>query len=1131
MKNPLLLSCIVQNHSVKFYFRVMKLWLFLLLTGTLQLVASNTKAQDAVIKLPSQSLSVGNLISEIEKQTDYLVVYSNREINTERQINVKNTSAQVMTLLKEAFAKTEIGYEFENDYILLANKAKTDAIQQQKDRKIEGTVTDAAGEPIIGANVSVVGSQSIGTITDLDGKFSLKVPEDCTLHVSYIGYIVQNVDIKGKSFVKVVLKEDTKTLDEIVVVGYGTMKKSDITGSLSSVKVDELKEGVSTSVDQMLFGKSAGVTVVQNSGEPGGGYSINIRGASSINAGVSPLYVIDGIPIDNSRAIDQGSISGFNSSRTPRNPLASINPADIESIEILKDASATAIYGSRGANGVILVTTRGGSSEKMKVSYSGSFGVQTPARRLDLLNATDYKRVMNEIIDAGTGEEGNRVGDIANNGAGTDWQDEVTRNAITHEHQLSFSGGTSKTFYYASFNYTKQDGIVKNTSFERWGARLNLKSDISSKLTLGMNVTGSYMKDQFVADGYGVNKDAGVLYAAYNFDPTLPVWGEDGAYATSSLLSVDNPVAIQEGMSSRSDTYRILASAYAEYHITKDLFAKLNVGTDFLNENRKNFNSSLCEFGRDNGGVGSNQNGEKTNYIVEGTVNYNKTIKQHSFGALFGLSYQRFSNSSMNMRAASFPDESLGADNLTAGAQDTYRLSNSSTGNRLASYIGRVNYSFDDRYLMTATFRADGSSRFGKNNRFGYFPSTALAWKISNESFMKDIRAITSMKIRASWGRTGNQDIGNYPSLTTYSVANAAVWGDKKINGIQPSKMPNPDLKWETTDQFNVGLDFGFFNNRITGGVDYFWKKTTDMLLQLPVDQTTGYTSKLSNIGRIDNRGLEIFLNTVNIHAGDFKWTSDVTFSAMKNEVKSLGSVDEIIIGAGYLHVDQVAIRKPGYPLNAYYGWEVAGVWQEKDDYSKMKEKFVPGELKYVDQNGDGYINDADRVVLGDSFPDFSWSFGNTFSYKNLDLYVFFEGVQGVEMLNGNLIDNYFPLSFRRNKFSELYLNRWTPENPTNQYPSFVDPLAHGRKVVNSRTLSDASYVRLKTIRLSYTFPKFSKFISSLQVYATAENVFTFTDYIGLDPTVNSNSNVNFRMDFNSYPSARTYMFGVKLDF
>nr|WP_129730358.1 TonB-dependent receptor [Parabacteroides goldsteinii] len=1086
----------------------------------------------AQVTITVKNQSIRQALKEIERLSNYKFFYNNDLSSLDKVVSLSAKDESIEAVMSKLLAGTDISYKQDNNNLIVLTLKATTPKQAASDQKIKGTVVDESNQPVIGANIVVEGTTN-GTITDLDGNFSLQVPEKAELRISYIGYLDQKVKVGNNTTLHIVLKEDTQTLDEVVVVGYGTMKKSDLTGSVSSVKVDELKEGIGTSVDQLLFGKSAGVNVIQNSGEPGGGFSINIRGASSINAGVEPLYVIDGVPIDNSRAVESGSIVGFNSNRSPRNPMSTINPADIESLEILKDASATAIYGSRGANGVVLITTKSGKTGKQQISYSGSVSISSPAKKLDLLNATDYKRVLNAIIDEGGESDIYRVGDIQNNGLGTDWQDEVTKqNAISHEHQLSFTGGNEKTFYYASLNYANQDGIVKNTSFERWGARLNLKSNINSRLTINFNVTGSYVKDRFAANGYGVNAEAGVLYAAYNYDPTLAVKDEDGNYVRSTILSVDNPVAIQEGMTSHSDTYRVLASAYGEYRIIDGLTAKLSLGTDFVNENRKNFISSLTQYGEDNGGIGSNQNSEKSNYIVEGILNYIKTINEkHSIGGLFGMSYQRFVNTSMNSRAADFPDESLGADNLQLGNQETFRITNSVTGNRLASYISRFNYGFDDRYLATVTFRADGSSRFGANHRFGYFPSAALAWKMSNESFFKEFSALSQLKMRLSWGRTGNQEIGNYPALSTYSAGNAAIWNDQVVTGTKPSKIPNPDLKWETTDQYNVGFDYGFFNNRLNGSIDYFWKKTTDMLLELPIPQSTGYSNQLTNIGRIDNQGIELSLNTINIDNPDFSWTSNFTFSAMKNEVKDLGGIDEIIIGAGYTHVDQVAIRRPGVPLNSYYGYEVAGVWQINDDFSKMKEDYVPGDLKYVDQNGDGVIDDKDRVVLGNSFPDFSWSFGNTFTYKNFGLYVFFEGVQGVDMLNGNLIDNYFPISFRRNKFSELYLNRWTPDNQTNEYPSFVNPLKFGRKVCNSNTISDASYVRLKTIRLSYTFPKVSKYIGSLQVYATAENLITWTDYIGLDPTLNSNSNSNFRMDFNSYPSARTYMFGVKLDF
>lgn len=1109
----------------------MRLSILMLICALNFVQASNSYAQNAKVNLNVSNQTVREVLDEIENQSEFTFFFNNRHVDLQRRVSVTARKSDVFKVLDTVFEGTNVHYSVVDKKIVLSTES-VPAGQQSHTKKITGKVIDTNKEPIIGVNMVVKEQPTLGTVTDIDGNFSLTVPENATLQVSYIGYNTQELSVAGKTLFTILMKEDNKTLDEVVVIGYGTMKKSDITGSVASVKVSELKEGVSTSVDQMLLGKSAGVNVVQSSGEPGGGFSVNIRGASSINGGVSPLYVIDGIPIDNSRPVSQGSIVGFDSNRSPRNPMSSINPADIESIEILKDASATAIYGSRGANGVILITTKGGKEEKMKVGYSGYVGIQSPSRKLDLLNATDYKRVLNEIIDAGGEQEASRVGEIANGGAGTDWQDEVMKqNAIVHEHQLSFTGGSKKTTYYTSFNYINQDGIVKNTSFERISARVNLKSDINSKLQIGLNATGTYMKDNYVANGFGVNEFAGVMNSAYNYDPTYPVKDADGNYALSPLLSIDNPMALDEGMKSYSDTYRILASAFGEYHFTKDLFARLNLGTDFMNESRKSFVSSETIAGRNYGGLASNQNSEKTNYIVEGTLNYGKTFKKHTIGALAGVSYQRYVTSYLNNKASDFPNESLGADNLGLGNQETFRMQNSVTGNRLASYIGRANYSYDDKYLATVTFRADGSSRFGKNNKFGYFPSAALAWKISNESFLKNIRQLTSLKLRAGWGRTGNQEIGDYPAISTYSQAGSAIWDGKQVVGTAPAKIPNPDLKWETTDQLNLGLDFGIFNNRINGGVDYFRKKTTDMLLQLPIPQSTGYNSILSNVGRIDNNGFEFFINTVNVDTRNFSWQSNITFTSMRNKVKDLGGIDEIIVGAGYTHVEQVAIRKPGLPLNSYYGWEVAGVWQKDDDFSKMKTDYKPGDMKYVDQNGDGVINDADRMVLGDSFPDFQWSFGNTFTYKGIELYVFFEGMQGVDMLNGNLIDCYFPISFRRNKFSEPYLNRWTPENPTNQYPSFVDPLKDGRKVVNSRTLSDASYARLKTIRLSYTLPKLIKEIQTLQLYVTAENLFTITDYVGLDPAINPNNNTNFRMDFNAYPSSRTFIFGVKLDF
>lgn len=1109
----------------------MRIAIILLFGLFIQASAHELHSQSSSLSLNMRNATIEEVLNKIEANTEFYFLYNSKLINVDKKVNIQLDEDDIHTVLKTIFAQTDVIYKIEGNQIIL-NKKEYASVPQQNG-KIQGTIVDEKGEPVIGASISVAGTTQ-GTVSDIDGRFSLDAASNAMLQVSYIGYLSQTIPVNNQTRLNIILKEDTQTLEEVVVIGYGTVKKSDITGSVASVKVGELREGVTTSVDQMLLGKSAGVNVVQSSGEPGGGFSINIRGASSVNAGNGPLYVIDGVPIDNSRPVDKGSIVGFSDNRSPRNPMSSINASDIESIEVLKDASATAIYGSRGANGVILITTKGGGKdEKTKVSYQGYIGIQNPANKLKLLNAADYKRIINDIIDAGGDEEGNRVGDIANGGLGTDWQNELTNsNAIVHDHQISFSGGTAKTAYYVSLNYMNQEGMIRNTNFDRYSARVNLQSDVNSRLKIGINATGSYIKDGFVANGFGVNENGGAMYAAYNFDPTLGVMDDAGNYITSPLLTLDNPVAIAEGMRSKSDTYRFLASAFGEYSIMEGLSARLNLGTDFMNESRKSFVSSLTKAGRNNGGLAANQNSEKSNYLIEGTLNYTKTFGIHSLNALGGITYQRFVTSRLSNTASDFPNESLEADNLGIGNQETFRITNSVTGNRLASYIGRVNYSLLDKYLITATLRADGSSRFGANNRFGYFPSTALAWKMSNENFLKEVDFLTSLKFRASWGKTGNQEIGDFPSISTFSQAGNAIWGGRQITGTEPAKMPNPDLKWETTEQTNIGVDFGFFNNRITGNIDYYQKKTTDMLLNLPVPQSTGFENILSNIGRIDNHGFEFLINTVNVDTKNFSWQSSISLSTMRNKVKDLGGIDEIIVGAGYTHVTQVAIQKPGLPLNSYYGWEIDGIWQTGDDFSKFSEDYRPGDLKYVDQNGDGLIDDKDRVILGNSFPDFQWSFSNTFVYKNFDLFIFFEGVQGVDMLNGNLIDNYFPINTRRNKLAELYLNRWTPENPTNEYPSFENPLRFGRRVANSKTVQDASYIRLKTVRFSYTLPKnLIPSVQGLQLYVTAENLFTITDYIGLDPAVNPNNNANFRMDFNAYPTARTFIFGAKIDF
>ncbi|WPP50768.1 SusC/RagA family TonB-linked outer membrane protein [Catalinimonas niigatensis] len=997
---------------------------------------------------------------------------------------------------------------------------------QLLEQTISGKVTDGEnGEPLPGVNVLAKGTTS-GTVTDISGNYRLTVADVVTTLVfSSIGYVTEEMEINSRNSINLALMPDIQSLSEVVVVGYGTVKKSDLTGSVSSLKSEDFNQGAVSSVDQLIQGRAAGVNVVQNSAEPGGGISISIRGASSVNAGTGPLYVIDGLPIDNAAPIGETGAE-YVLTRSPRNPLSSINPADIESIEVLKDASATAIYGARGANGVILITTKKGSSGDLQVTYDGYVGVQNVASQIDLLSAQEYQTVLNELIEDGAGSPEDRVDEIAN--GGTDWQEELFQdNAIVQSHNLSFNGGGQATQYFISLNYFDQQGVVSSSSFKRYGARINLDHEVSDKFTLGLNLSTNFSIDDYVPVGFGINGESGAIYAALNFDPTLPVKNENGGYTTSPFIDIDNPLALAYGTDAMGRTFRTYGTLYAQYNILPELSVKLNVGGDAMNSRRDTYVGRETRKGAPAGGIASVLQGQKSNYLAEGTINYNKSFHIHQVNVLAGITTQKFTTNNTNSSARGFPADATGTYNLGLGDQSTFQMGSSKETNKLLSYIGRVNYSLLDRYLLTATLRIDGSSRFGTNNKYGYFPSFAVGWKVLEEPFISSSGALSALKLRASWGQTGNQEIGNYVSIPTFGAGPQAAFNDQPISTTDPSRLANPDLKWETTEQLDFGLDFGFLEDRIYGSMDYYIKNTFDMLLALPVPSSTGFTSRLTNIGSIKNSGFEFTLNSVNL-TGAFKWTTSLNLATVKNTVTDLGGIPRIITGnAGF--ADQIAIIEEGSPLYAFYGYQIEGIWQENDDFDQTMDNVQAGDIRYHDVNQDQTVNADDRVILGNSFPDLTYSLANTFTYKNFEMNIFFDGVEGVSMLNNNLVDAYFPIQFRRNRFAEPYLNRWTPERPSNTYPSFINPTSQGQKVVNSYTVSDASYFRLNTLTMSYTLPAKLSFIKAATIYFTGQNLFTITKYNGMDPAVNTNGNANFRIDYNAYPTARTFLVGARL--
>ncbi|HEX8335068.1 MAG TPA: TonB-dependent receptor [Segetibacter sp.] len=994
---------------------------------------------------------------------------------------------------------------------------------------ITGSVTNEQGATLQGVSVNVKGS-NVGTTTDGLGKYSLNVPDGGgALIFSSIGYADQEVNIGGRTTINVILRESVKAMDDVVVVGYGTVRKSDLTGSVVSLNSKQLNPGIQVSIDQMIQGRAAGVQVTQNSSEPGGGVAIRIRGVSSLTAGNDPLYVIDGLPIDNSLVTPGSSVT---LDRSPRNPLNTINPGDIESIEILKDASSTAIYGSRGSNGVILITTKKGKKGATAVNYGTSIGVQEVAKKLDLLNATEYMKLLNDLNKDQAVPPVFTDAEVSAAGAGTDWQDEIFRSAAVQNHQLSVSGGSESTKYYASFNYLNQRGVIINSGIKRYGARLNL-SHTANKFNFGMNLNTGMVIDDFIASGVSINQEAGVLATSLQMMPTLPVRNADGTYAQTNVLDLENPVGLAMGVVDNAETNRTFGNVFAEYAILENLKAKINFGSDRQTSRRDSYVTRATKRGARAGGEANVASNERSNYLVELTLNYNKRFNDnHRIDAVAGFTYQEFLRRNLSARGLNFPTDAFLGNNLAAGTQSNFLMGSFKSKNQLQSYLGRVNYTLFNKYLFTGSFRADGSSRFGQDTKYGYFPSVALGWRLIDENFIRNLKAFNDLKLRISYGVTGNQEIGSYNSLNLLGTTlRPAILGGTQLVGIAPNQIANPNLKWETTHQFNVGLDYAVLKGRISGSVDYFKKNTSDLLLNLPIPNTTGFSTSLQNVGSTTNDGFEILINTDNVKSKSFTWSTSLNLSVVKNKVTDLGGLPQVLQG-GARFVNDISILRIGDPINAYFGYVVDGIFQSAAEVTGSAQPGArPGELRYKDVNNDKAITTADRVILGSPYPDFTAGLNNSFSYKGFDLSVFLEGVYGSEIFNFNRIESENPISSNRNRQSYV-LDRWTPTNLTNENPSFIDPKVSYGSLVNTRAVEDASYTRVKNVRLGYNFTSIrNKHIKSASVYFTGQNLFTFTNYTGYNPDVSSFADTNIRVDYNSYPLAKIYTIGLNVGF
>lgn len=1011
--------------------------------------------------------------------------------------------------------------------------------------QVEGIVLDQnTKDPIIGASVVLKGS-SVGTITDIDGKFRINVSDTKTaiLIVSYVGYQKKNVNLDGKTMVTVMLEEDTKTLEEVVVVGYGTMRKSDLTGSVVSVKTKDEESARSTSVDKMLQGKAAGLTVTTGSAAPGGAVNVRVRGAGSLRGDNSPLYVVDGNIISMDETLDpmsQGN-GGGNSLMDKQNPLSQISPQDIESIEVLKDASATAIYGSQGANGVILITTKQGKAVKPKVTVSTSLTSSTLFKRIPVLNAEEYISYSNAFLTSG---QVLRTMDGVN---AVDWQDEVTRNAFSQNHRVSLSGKTGKTAYYFASGYLNNQGVVKKTGIEQVDLRLNLDQDITDKLNFKSNTFYSKLSTSMTS---GTDKLANIRSSVVRHMISYkPMRGETSADEYNEDLTGPDAWLTDYDDDSKDNNFN--TNLNLSYKASKAFTLQLKGG--YINRFKERslwYGTGIFNGAQVNAKAGLS--GIKSEaYNAEALLLFNKKYGKHNLSGTLGTVYNYKTLSSTSITGENFFNKSLRAKGISQAAT-LYPYIYREQTEELFSALGRGVYSYADKYVLTATFRADGSSKFSAANRFSYFPSFAFAWRANQEKFLKNVDAISNLKVRAGWGQVGNQAVAPYQILMNYNNVYYVNPDGTSAVGIVPGVIANPNLKWETSEQTNLGFDLGLFKQALSLTVDVYEKNTKDLLQEIAIPYLSGKSSMWINNGSIRNRGLEITLEGAVVNKKKLKVNLSGNISFIQSRIMNLGmsagDFGMLQDVKGYLgnHLGNnnnskfpVNIFLEGSPLGQFFGYATNGIMQQAEYdaqdpakrlmYSAAEVK--PGDIKFIDQNNDLVINDLDRVIIGDPNPDFVYSFNANATYKQFTLDMTLNGVYGNDIINANLIEETDVTNSIKNVRKEAYFQAWTPENKSNTYPKLGYVSS---PVFTDRLIEDGSYLRLSSVSLSYLL-KFAntKSINSLQFNVTGSNLFILTKYSGYDPDVNTFSNDVSRMgvDLTSYPNSRNFTVGIIANF
>ena len=1105
-----------KNPRFKQIFRIMRISTFLLMVCVFCSYAGNAHSQNAKVSIHMNNVKLDKILNEIENQTDYLFIYNNQvDINKITSVKVKNEA--VAQVLDRILSGTGINYELEGTHIILTTEAIKDLHAQQQAKTVTGTVTDVSGEPIIGANIRIKGTTT-GTITDIDGNFSIEAKPQSVIEVSYIGYLTQETVINNQKSIRFLLKEDTKTLDEVVVIGYGVQKKADLTGSVANINTEKLNTQSNANIGQALQGKIAGVDIVSQGGAPGSGTRIMVRGIGTLN-NASPLYIVDGMYM---------------------NSIDHINPNDIASIDVLKDASSAAIYGSRAANGVIIVTTKEGSNTEGKpiIDLSVNLGISTASKFLDMLDAKGWAEVTTIARQAIGKPALDMATDLANK-PDNDWQDIMFRPALMQNYNLSVKGGGKYSTYYTGLGYFNQDGIVKGTNYQRYN--IQSKNDYKRGIfSAGTNLIISFSHDKPLHQ----ELRGGMIGTILQSVPTLEKYDDtrEGGYGGTygDVVNIPHPLAIIDDniMDRYNENVKIFANLYAQIELFKGLKYKLNLTPDFSFERYKNYLNKY-DFGLATNSITqlTERQRRRRNILVENLLTFDRTFGEHKISALAGYTYQDSRFRHIQAYGEGLPQ---GLEEIDAATTNRSNEGNS-WRSVLTSILGRVFYSYQNKYLFTATIRRDGSSKFGKNNRYGYFPSFSLGWNVAEEKFMENVHWLDQLKLRGGYGVLGNQEIDNYQYSSTITTGiNYPDGNGGLLQGAFPKNFANPDIKWEETAMTNVGIDFMAFNNRLSLTADYYVKNTKDILLTVPIPISSGGANDpIRNAGKIRNNGFEFNLGWMDQPNPDISYGINLIGSFNKNKVIAMGSESGSIKGGSTNQNITTSETKAGYPIGGYWLISTAGYFnsqEEVDAYAKDGKKIQPaaepGDIKFVDANNDGVINDDDRVFQGSPFPDFTFALNGNMRYKNFDLSIGLQGVLGNKIYNATR--QTLEDVTKGSNFLASCLDYWTPENKNASHPRLTwDDPNRNTRAESDRYLENGSYLRLRSVQLGYTFPQtwFKGAIQHARVCINAENLFTITSYSGYSPDVNAD-NANYRgFDNFIYPTNRTFMLGLNVTF